>query len=186
MPQAIRVQRAKQHLSIQVEFNLARAELRVRLAIVARKIRGRNHRLRAGLVGVGHITQYLPLERAGLHRYRDFAAHPFALELAYLRSFRAADIAKRSLQEMRRAGTFDAAQAQRWQSALQRVLPDVKPGDRLVGINRPGQGLAFVLNGKPQGEIADPQLAALFFAIWLGDKTSEPAMRQALLAGTPP
>jgi len=119
-------------------------------------------------------------------RHRDFAAHPFALELAYLRSFRAADIAKRSLQEMRRAGTFDAAQAQRWQSALQRVLPDVKPGDRLVGINRPGQGLAFVLNGKPQGEIADPQLAALFFAIWLGDKTSEPAMRQALLAGTPP
>ena len=103
-----------------------------------------------------------------------------------MRSFRAADIAKRSLQEMRRAGTFDAAQAQRWQSALQRVLPDVKPGDRLVGINRPGQGLAFVLNGKPQGEIADPQLATLFFAIWLGDKTSEPAMRQALLAGTPP
>jgi hypothetical protein len=119
-------------------------------------------------------------------RASNFASHAFALELAYLRSFRAADIARRSLQEMRRTSAIDAAQAQRWQQALQDLLPDVQAGDRLVGVHRPGRGAAFVLNGRTLGEIADPRFSAQFFAIWLGPDTSEPALRQALLAGAAP
>jgi hypothetical protein len=72
-------------------------------------------------------------------RQSEFDRHPLALELAYLRAFTGADIARRSIDEMRRAGSFDAA-----------------------------------------------QFARLFFAIWLGPSTSEPALRQALLAGTEP
>lgn len=119
-------------------------------------------------------------------RQARFDRHAFVLELSYLRAVSARDIAQRSVAEMRRAGGFDAAQAQRWQAALETVLPDVQRGDRVVGVHRPGVGASFLVNDKPVGEIADTEFARLFFGIWLGTQTSEPALRQRLLAGTPP
>jgi hypothetical protein len=110
-----------------------------------------------------------------------FARHPFVLELAYLRSFRGEDIARRSLAEMRRAAAFGEEQAQRWESALRALLPDVAPGDRIAGEHRPGRGVRFSVNGKPAGELADPEFARLFFGIWLAPTTSEPGLRAALL-----
>jgi len=105
------------------------------------------------------------------------------LELTYQRNFSAGEISRVSLQEMRRHGDFDPAQAERWQSRLTAALPDVRRGDRLAGLHRPGQGVTFFHNGRPTGEIADPAFARLFFAIWLGEATSAPELRQALLAG---
>ncbi len=66
------------------------------------------------------------------------------------------------------------------------MLPDVQAGDRLVGVHRPGRGALFALNGRTIGEIADPRFSAQFFAIWLGPRSPEPALREALLAGTAP
>jgi hypothetical protein len=117
-------------------------------------------------------------------RGTDFAAHGFALELQYLRGFSAADIAQRSLQEMRRAASLPDAQATAWQAALARTLPDVSAGDRITGVNRPGRAAAFFHNGRPLGEVGDAQFARLFFGIWLAPSTSEPALRDALLAGS--
>jgi hypothetical protein len=116
-------------------------------------------------------------------RQGDFAAHGFALQLQYLRSFTGADIARRSLEEMRRVGGFSAAQAADWQSTLARLLPDVSAGDRITGVNRPGRPALFLHNGRPLGEVGDAQFARLFFGIWLAPQTSEPALRAALLAG---
>lgn len=115
-----------------------------------------------------------------------FASQPFALELEYRRAFKAGAIAERSIQEMRRLGSFSEAQAQRWQRALQAALPDVRPGDRIVGLHRPGLGARFEQGGRLLGEVADPEFARLFFAIWLSPATSEPALREALLAGVGP
>jgi hypothetical protein len=112
-----------------------------------------------------------------------YAGQPLALELAYLRAFDAADIASRSLKEMRRSGTFSDAQADQWKRDLLRVIPDVKKGDRILGVHRPGTGTAFWINGKAGGEIRDPEFARLFFGIWLSPGTSEPSLRDALLAG---
>ena len=50
-----------------------------------------------------------------------FAEQPFVLDLQYARDFSAADIARRSLDEMRRHGPFDATQAARWQSKIGRA-----------------------------------------------------------------
>ena len=47
---------------------------------------------------------------------------------------RGADIARRSIQEMRRAGNFDAAQSARWQAQLEALLPDVVAGDRIAAL----------------------------------------------------
>lgn len=123
-------------------------------------------------------------------RQRDFERHAFTLDLAYLRSFSAHDIARRSLDEMRRAQDFDAEvgalKAARWQAQLAAVLPSVQAGDRLTGVHRPGQPALFLLNDKALGTVGDSQFSALFFGIWLAPHTSEPALRQALLAGTAP
>jgi len=112
----------------------------------------------------------------------DYAAHPLALELTYHRGFSAEAIAKRSLDEMRRVGSFTPEQAARWQQALQAALPDVKPGDRLLGVYQPGAGAVFRMGGRVVGEVPDAEFARLFFGIWLSPKTSEPALRQALIA----
>jgi hypothetical protein len=44
----------------------------------------------------------------------------------------------------------------------------------------------FLLNGKPFGEVRDAEFSSLFFGIWLSPGTSEPAMRQSLLAQVQP
>lgn len=119
-------------------------------------------------------------------RAADYAAHPLALELNYRRSFTAKAIAERSVQEMRRVGNFTESQAQSWLQALQAALPDVKAGDRVTGLYRPGVGAVFRFQERTVSEIADPEFARLFFGIWLSPQTSEPALRQALLPAAAP
>ena len=111
-------------------------------------------------------------------RYDAFA---LALALAYLRDFKALDIAERSLKEMRLSQPIGNDQAAQWRAEMLRVLPDVRKGDRLTGLHQPGEGAAFWVNGRASGEIRDAEFSRLFFGIWLSPQTSEPAMRAALL-----
>ena len=113
----------------------------------------------------------------------NLTSQPFALELAYLRDFANTDVAERSIKEMRRSAAISEAQAKAWIAEMMRVIPDVKKGDRVMGVHRPGGGALFLVNGKPSGEIRDAEFARLFFGIWLSPKTSEPKLRSALLAG---
>lgn len=113
-----------------------------------------------------------------------YSQHAFALELAYLRKFEGSAITQRTLDEMQRQGKLAPDKMRAWREAMLAIFPDVKPGDRITGIHQPGAGTRFLVNGKPKGEIADPEFDRLFFGIWLSDATSEPALRQALLAQT--
>lgn len=110
------------------------------------------------------------------------AAHPLALELTYARTFSARDIAHRSLQEMKRQTPINQATEANWEQNLATVLPDVKPGDRLLGFHRPAQGALFQSGERTLGSVDDPTFSALFFGIWLSPATSEPALRATLLA----
>lgn len=142
------------------------------------------------LVGQG-VLRFLGFEiyRARLWAPPGFDADhygdgPLALELTYHRDFTAEAIAKRSIEEMRRVGSFTPQQAARWQQALQAALPDVKPGDRLLGIHQPGVGAVFKMAGRVVGQVPDAEFSRLFFGIWLSPRTSEPGLRQELLAAT--
>ena len=116
-------------------------------------------------------------------RAANFDRAPLALELSYLRAFKAEEVAERSIKEMRRSQPVSDAQASRWIADLLRVIPDVRTGDRVMGVHQPGVGAAFWVNGKNTGEIQDAEFARLFFGIWLSPNTSEPKLRDALLAG---
>jgi hypothetical protein len=112
----------------------------------------------------------------------DYERSRFALELAYLRNFKGADIAERSLVEMRRQGPMTQAQETAWGNQMRALFPDVKPGDRITGVHQPDTGAVFWSNGRLLGDVRDPLFAKRFFGIWLSAKTSEPRLRQALLA----
>ena len=116
-------------------------------------------------------------------RAANFESAPLALELSYLRAFKAEEVAERSIKEMRRSKPVSDAQASRWIANLLRVIPDIRTGDRVMGVHQPGVGAAFWVNGKNTGEVLDAEFAKLFFGIWLSPNTSEPKLRDALLAG---
>lgn len=109
----------------------------------------------------------------------------FALEINYLRNVSGDDIADSSIKEMRGIGSMTDAQAEAWLAQMRKLFPDVKKGDRLVGIYKPGVGALFTLNSKPAGEVRDPEFARLFFGIWLSPQTSKPQMRLQLLGLAP-
>ena len=112
-----------------------------------------------------------------------FAAYPLALELTYHRAFRGEAIAQRSVQEIQRQRTLSSEEAKRWTAALAQWLPDVQAGDTLTGVYLPGQGMQLWRGSQDLGVLPDPELARHFFGIWLSEQTSEPSLRQALLAG---
>jgi hypothetical protein len=114
-----------------------------------------------------------------------YAQHPFALELQYLRELKGEAIARRSLDEMKRQGPINDLQAKAWLKAMHSLFPDVQKGDRITGVHKPEQGAEFWVNDRLVGQVNDPQFAQLFFGIWLSPKTSVPDVRKALLARWP-
>jgi hypothetical protein len=106
---------------------------------------------------------------------------PYQLENTYHMDFTAKELAERSIGEMRRHGTFSDAQARRWQSELVALWPDVQEGDRIAAKAVPGKKVVFYHNGTELGAISDAIFVELFMAIWLGENTSEPELRAALL-----
>lgn len=138
--------------------------------------------------GSGRLTWF------GFHVYdarlfvpRDFnpsnpAAQPFALEITYARSLDGRAIAERSRDEIARLGLGSNAQRQRWLADMVALFPDVKSGQQLVGIYRPGSSTRFYVDGGLLGEVADPEFGRAFFAIWLDPRTSAPQLRANLLS----
>ena len=111
----------------------------------------------------------------------EWALAPLALEIEYARALDGAMIAERSLKEMRRQGNVAAATAERWLVQMKALFPNVRDGDRLTGVARPGVGMRFFVNGLLRGEVNDAAFARFFIGIWLSPQSSEPGLREALL-----
>ena len=110
-----------------------------------------------------------------------YDAEAFALEFLYARKLEGATISASSIDEMRRVDRFDEARVGGWQAAMARAFPDVARGDRLSGVHL-GQGTThFFHNAKATASIADAEFGRLFFGIWLGATSSEPALRRQLI-----
>jgi hypothetical protein len=109
------------------------------------------------------------------------ADKPFALELAYLRPVKGAQIVEHSLKEMRHQGAKDDARLMLWADDMRRLFPDVARGARLVGV-RDADGYMHLLQGdKTLGSVRDRDFTMAFFNIWLGPKSSQPELRRQLL-----
>lgn len=109
------------------------------------------------------------------------ASDPYALEIRYARPIDGAALAERSIEEMRHIRAGNDAQHQQWLQAMKKTFPDVKDGDRLLGLATPGGVTRFFMNGKPIGAVDDPAFGPAFFGIWLSPSTSRPDLRRVLL-----
>lgn len=116
----------------------------------------------------------------------DWAKQVLVLELRYLRDFKGADIAQRSMEEMQGQRTLSATQKQNWSSLLQSLIPNVRLGERITGVYTPDKGMQLLHQDRPLGEVSDAELAQRFFGIWLAAETSQRQLRQQLLAGAQP
>ena len=63
------------------------------------------------------------------------------------------------------------------------MFPAVDAGDTLVLTYVPGRGTSVVAKGKEVGVVEGRGFADVLFAVWIGAKPVDPALRQALLAG---
>jgi len=144
------------------------------------------------------VTNALPdLKRLGDGRLRFFGLHvydsslwapgafsfdkPFALDIRYAMSIRGRDLSSRSIDEMKGIGFTDPEKLTRWEASMDKVFPDIRSGDRLVGVHVPGKEARFYSNDRLLGTVADPEFARAFFGIWLDEKTSQPRLRSRLL-----
>ncbi len=131
-------------------------------------------RLKVLLFKVYDATLYAPKGR-----YQ--ADQPFMLTLRYLREFKGEKIAQRTVEEMRKQGFTDEAKLALWLRAMKVLFPDVRPGFELSAVRLASGATDFYRGDQRIGQVADPEFGRQFFAIWLGEKTSEPAMRRQLL-----
>lgn len=146
------------------------------------------------------MLQETPVDLAplGAVRFRKFGFHvydanlwaapgkwswqaPFALDIRYARNIKGAALAQKSVEEMERVNAGDEPKRKKWGDIMQRLFPDVKDGDRLVGVHLPGKGAHFYNQDKLLGIVNDAEFSEAFFSIWLGSNTSEPSMRKQLL-----
>lgn len=104
---------------------------------------------------------------------------PLALRLDYKRSIDGKAIAEASVKEMR-PFVADEALLNQWGEQMQRIFPDVKPGDHILGVYR-SNGARFYQGDRLIGAIGAPGFAEAFFSIWLDARTSAPELRAALL-----
>ena len=109
---------------------------------------------------------------------------PYALELRYSRDIPSRRLVDSSIEEMQRLGAADDERLARWKVALEQVFPDVRSGDVIVGMHLPARGAEFYHQGRLTGRIDDVDFARAFFAIWLDERTREPALRARLLGRT--
>jgi hypothetical protein len=113
----------------------------------------------------------------------DWATQRLVLELRYLRDFQGREIAQRSIDEIQSQRPLSAEQASTWRQSLLALLPNVRKGEILTGAYLPDSGAQFWHQGQALGEIRDTEFARRFFGIWLSPQSSQPVLRQQLLAG---
>ncbi|AOE85502.1 chalcone isomerase family protein [Pseudomonas sp. TCU-HL1] len=108
---------------------------------------------------------------------------PFALELTYRRELKRDDLVEISLEEMRRLGgkELNPKRLARWEYEMRQAFVDVVPGQSITGLYLPDRGCRFYVDGQLSREVADPDFARAFFAIWLDPRTRNPELRRRLL-----
>jgi len=103
------------------------------------------------------------------------------VELAFLRSVDGADVAKAIADGFaNNAGSALPALKDRIEK-FGKLIPNVKKGDRLVFLYRPGKNVELEYGGKNIGAIEGKDFADALFRVWLGPKPSDKALKDGLL-----
>jgi hypothetical protein len=103
------------------------------------------------------------------------------MELNFLRGVDGADVAK-AIADGFNNNAADVLPAIKERIAkFEKLIPDVKKGDKLVFTYRPGKTLEVEAGGKVLGSIEGKDFADALFRVWLGPKPSDKALKDGLL-----
>ncbi len=103
------------------------------------------------------------------------------MELVFLRGVDGADVAKAIADGFaNNAGEVLPAIKERI-ARFEKLIPDVKKGDKLAFTYRPGKGVEVEGGGKTLGTIEGKDFADALFRVWLGPKPSDEALKKGLL-----
>jgi hypothetical protein len=108
---------------------------------------------------------------------------PFALSITYRMNFSKEELTERSLEEIKHAHHLPDETLAKYKKIFLEIYPNVKKGDRITAVYNSTKQVEIFYNGALYGTVADKAFAAPFFDIWLGEKTSELALRNKLLGG---
>ena len=109
------------------------------------------------------------------------AKKPFALRLTYRMNFKRNDIANESVRQIRHLGMKDEKVLLKWREDMEKIFPDVKPGDSLTGIHLTNGQTLFCQAGREIGSMNDRDFSHYFFGIWLDRESEDPVLRRNLL-----
>jgi len=110
-------------------------------------------------------------------------AKPFALSITYHMNFSKEQLTERSLKEMIHGHKLSDEELARYKKIFLEIYPNVKKNDRITAVYNANKQVEIFYNGALYGTVTDQDFALPFFDIWLGDKTSEPTLRNKLLGG---
>jgi hypothetical protein len=111
-----------------------------------------------------------------------WAKQPLVLTLRYLRDFKGADIAQRSIDEMQGQRSLTPVQRKDWSATLQALMPNVRAGETITGVYQPDKGMQLLHQDRVLGDLSETELAQRFLGIWLAPEASQRQLRQQLLA----
>ena len=110
-----------------------------------------------------------------------------ALEITYRRNIpqsRLLDTTERECNRLERELNISGrSMVEDWLGQLERIWPDVAPGDRIIALCEPGGATRFYGNDGLLGVIEDPRFGPAFLGIWLHPDTRADDLRTALIGG---
>lgn len=106
---------------------------------------------------------------------------PYALTLAYQVKVKGEDIAQDSVRQMKRLGIEDESVLIKWHQALEKIFPDIGPGDSLTGVHLANGQTLFCRDGHEIGRVRSAEFSRYFFGIWLDKKSEDATLRRNLL-----
>jgi len=109
------------------------------------------------------------------------SAGPDELVLHFVRDVGVEDLRKAWREGFTRNAGDQLAALQPRIAKLNSWMSDMKSGQRLTFIRRPGTGVAVDVNGAARGTIEGDDFARALLAIWLGDAPPNPELKDGLL-----
>jgi hypothetical protein len=103
------------------------------------------------------------------------------LEITYLRNIKSKDLLDKTVEQWQYIG-IDESEYRAYLSQLEAIWPDIKVGDEL-SLYTQDKHSYFYLNERHIGTITSDKFGEIFKGIWLSESTSQPKLREALLAG---
>jgi hypothetical protein len=105
----------------------------------------------------------------------------FILEFDHKRDLKKDKVIETSLKEIRRQKGVSEKEIAAWQEYLKLGIKTVEEGTKAAVGWRPDGEIAFYYEGSKPIIITDEAFARSFINIWLGEETSKPGLRAALL-----